>query len=232
MLIIQNAKNSYPIRGVPDNIPGVCYRSSSKGWMDSENWKELLSEQRIFKKPIGGKIRQLFFDNCPSHVGDDEVKSFLAQIRTNLNKLPANSTEKTQAADYFVIQKIKESWRRNWDKHRLEAVNRGLFNDLVTGDDSGRMENPGKSFYLRLAAQVIRDVNNQTESNGLNYTRKAIIRTVLSLNLTGKWEQSQLNQDLQVIIAKHRNHFNGEPLYPWDVETESDSDHDGEEKEL
>ena len=36
MLIFQNAKHSHPIRGVPDNVPGVCYRSSPKDWMDSE----------------------------------------------------------------------------------------------------------------------------------------------------------------------------------------------------
>ena len=34
MLIFKNQNRSYPIRGVADNVPGVCYRSSPRGWMD------------------------------------------------------------------------------------------------------------------------------------------------------------------------------------------------------
>jgi len=30
-MIFQNQNSSYPIRGVPDDIPGVCYRSGPKG---------------------------------------------------------------------------------------------------------------------------------------------------------------------------------------------------------
>lgn len=34
MMVFQNAKSSYPIRGVNDETPGICYRSGLKGWMD------------------------------------------------------------------------------------------------------------------------------------------------------------------------------------------------------
>lgn len=40
MLIFQNTARSYPIIGVPDTIPGVCYQSSSKGWMEILAWKK------------------------------------------------------------------------------------------------------------------------------------------------------------------------------------------------
>ena len=90
------------------------------------------------------------------------------------------------------------------------------------------MENPGKTFYLKLAADVIRDVNSQLDSNGLNYARKSMIRVGLSLKTNGRWEEGQLSNELQVIIAKHRGHFNGDPVHPWDVETESDTDDEGD----
>jgi hypothetical protein len=32
-MIFQNASGSYPIRGVPDNVPGVSYSASEKGFM-------------------------------------------------------------------------------------------------------------------------------------------------------------------------------------------------------
>lgn len=53
-----------------------------------------------------------------------------------------------------------------------------------------------------------------------------MIMTGMSLNLNKHWEQSQLTDDLQSIIARHRNHFEGEPMYVdcVDVETESDTE--------
>lgn len=40
MLIFWNERRSYPIRGVPDTVPGVTYRLSPKGWMDREVFVE------------------------------------------------------------------------------------------------------------------------------------------------------------------------------------------------
>jgi hypothetical protein len=34
MLIFTNGNNNYPIRGLEDTIPRICYRTGSKGWMD------------------------------------------------------------------------------------------------------------------------------------------------------------------------------------------------------
>jgi hypothetical protein len=34
MIIFTNENRSYPIRGLIDNVHGVSYRSSPKGWMD------------------------------------------------------------------------------------------------------------------------------------------------------------------------------------------------------
>jgi hypothetical protein len=32
-VIFHNASESYPIRGVPDDVPGVCYRTAKKGFI-------------------------------------------------------------------------------------------------------------------------------------------------------------------------------------------------------
>lgn len=34
-----NENSSYPIQGVQETFPGVSYRTSSKGWMDSDCWR-------------------------------------------------------------------------------------------------------------------------------------------------------------------------------------------------
>lgn len=42
---------------------------------------------------------------------------------------------------------------------------------------SGKLKNPGKGFFLKLAANSIREVNKQRDKNGVPYARKAMIRT-------------------------------------------------------
>lgn len=36
MIIFKNNNRSFPIRGVEENIPGVCYMTGPKGWMDKQ----------------------------------------------------------------------------------------------------------------------------------------------------------------------------------------------------
>lgn len=35
MIIFTNSNRTYPIRGIDDNIPGVCYLTSPKAWIDT-----------------------------------------------------------------------------------------------------------------------------------------------------------------------------------------------------
>lgn len=128
-----------------------------------------------------------------------------------------------QPADSFIIQKIKEAWRARWEKYKYESIKEGDWADGVGGKGSGKLKNPGKRFFLRLAADAVREVNGQRDKNGVQYARKAMMMCGMSLNLNGLWEESQLTEDLQAIVAKHRNHFDGEPVIVDDA-VESDSD--------
>ncbi|ETL91449.1 hypothetical protein L917_10001, partial [Phytophthora nicotianae] len=47
--VFMNSEGNYPIRGVPDSIPGVCYRSSSKGWRTQKLCREYLKERRVMR---------------------------------------------------------------------------------------------------------------------------------------------------------------------------------------
>lgn len=224
MIIFKNEKRSYPMRGVPDNIPGVCYRTSPKGWMDSATWLKWLSERRAIDSPLPGTSRTLFVDNCSSHILGDEIEHRLETIRTTLRKLPPNATHLVQPADSFVIQKIKDAWRKRWDEFKYECIQRGDWQDSENGNGSGKLKNPGKLFFLRLARDAVRDVNLERDKNGMSYARKAMIITGLAKNGNGVWEEGQLSGELQSIVAKHRNHFEGYPVSPEDVETESEDE--------
>ena len=77
---------------------------------------------------------------------------------------------------------------------------------------SGKIPNPGKSFFLKMAADCVRAVNSQRDHDGLNYARKALIKTGMALNLNGQWEERQLFPKLQNIIRTHRSYFEGKEV--------------------
>ena len=107
------------IRGVEDNVPGVFYLSSPKGWMDWKTWLEWLSEPRAIRKLQYDRRRILYVDNCSSHVESENDVEQLGKIKTELHKLPRKTTNHTQPADYFVIPKIKDAWWRRWDEYKF-----------------------------------------------------------------------------------------------------------------
>jgi hypothetical protein len=47
------------------------------------------------------------------------------------------------------------------------------------------------------------------DAYGLSFAQKAMIRCGLLLDVNGIWHEEQLTPDLQSIIAKYRDHFNG-----------------------
>ena len=107
-----------------------------------------------------------------------------------------------------------------WDDYKFQAIKDGKWKDggRVDGQSSGALENPGKTFFLKLAAEAVRRVNLQRDKNGVSFARKAMIRCGLSLDITGQWHVKQLSVELQQIIDTYRNHFDGEPVPPFGVE--------------
>ena len=228
LIVFKNDNSSYPIRGVADDVPGVAYRSQPKGWMDRRVFAEWLNESRIFKSLPNGRKRVLFVDNAGGHAETEEVRKALEKTNTELRLLPKNATELCQPADSFVIQKVKTAWRTMWDEKRMSMVSNEEWTNWKNG--SGKLPNPGKRFFLQLAAAAVRDVAQQRDSDGVLYTRKAMIRCGMALNLNGRWEVKQLFPHLQEIVKKYEENFNGVPVtdsLALDGEiTQSDSDNE------
>lgn len=156
------------------------------------------------------KIDQNDGHTLTGHEMTDSVKNALKESNTVLRYLPKNATELCQPADSFVIQKIKTAWRAKWDKRRMESVEKAEWTNWKSG--SGKLPNPGKPFFLKLAAEVIREVGVMRDSEGMLYTRKAMMRCGLSCNWNGRWEEDQLFPHLQVIVRKYRENFEGKSV--------------------
>jgi hypothetical protein len=216
MMIFTNKSRSYPIMQVPDNVPGVSYRSGPKGWNDKTVFPQWFSEPRAYQGDPYGRQKVMFLDNCGGHNDSNALIASLTATNTRINYFPPCATDKVQPADSFVISKIKDAWKRRWDLKKMEMIRKNKWSNGVRRDGawSGKLQNPGKRFFLQLAADSVRDVNMQRDANGLTFSRKAMIRCGLALNVTGQWHIQQLSPQLQAVIAAHPNHFDGEAVPP------------------
>lgn len=86
-------------------------------------------------------------------------------------------------------------------------------NEWVVWDScSGKLTNPGKTFYLNISASVIREVRNQKYKDGLSYIRKDMIVFGVALSINGKWEVCKFLRLLQKIVKKYPENFQDMPV--------------------
>ena len=167
MLIFTNSGNNYPIRGLEDNIPGVCYRTGPKGWMDQTLFAEFFADPWAFH----GRRKLVWIDNCTSHNITLRLTTVLEAKHSALKYLPPCSIHLCQLADTFIISKVKDAWTRRWEAKKTELIATGAWqnNPEADGQWSGKLTNPGKHFFLQLAVDSVQDVNQQLDCVNMTY---------------------------------------------------------------
>lgn len=173
---------SFPIRSLPETTPGVSYRSSPKGWMDSEVWLQWLTTRSATTS-----IQDKKSEDCLLTTVQVTLKTTKATIIFKQSVcFPEALIERhwlRSTCRLCFIQKIKECWKNHWDADKCNLVQNGKWKDGATSKDrGGKLLNPGKEFFLKLGAEGVREVNITTNNNGLSYTRKSMIMTGLLLN--------------------------------------------------
>lgn len=188
----------------------VIEHNAADGWMDRRIFLEWLKEPRTFSPAPDGIIQHLFCDNASGHYETSEVKAALQLLNTELRNFPAQTTDSTQPLDSFIIAEFKSIWRQAWDIERSIRVENKMFSAR-----SGKLNHPGRHWYMKLAKKCADAVNSMEDENGMRLTRKAMIRSGLSLDTDGTWRVAQLYGHLQEVIAKYPENFNGiEPVKP------------------
>lgn len=214
-MVFKNKDRSYPLRNCQDNVPGVSYRTSPKAFFDRELFAEYFKERRAHVRigPARGQ-RVLYLDNYSGHGETVELSSALLEAQARLVFFPPNATHLVQPADSFIIAKIKEYWTAKWNEKKMDLIRENGFQDKVRSDGSwsGMLAQPGRRFFLKLAADSVRAVNSQRDKNGLTYARKAMIQCGLSRDVGGIWKVAQLRKELQIICNKYPEQFNGKPV--------------------
>lgn len=118
MMIFTNADGSNEIRGVKDDVPGVCYRTEKKGWMTKRVFREYLQEKRAMNRDRLGREKVVFLDNCSGHIAEDDCKEELSALNAKPRYLPPNATDLCQPADSFIIAKIEDFGRASGTRRR------------------------------------------------------------------------------------------------------------------
>ena len=101
----------------------------------------------------------------------------MRKLNAVIKKLPANATDLCQPADSFIISKIKDVWKRDWERKKIDLIATDQFSNKKRSDGqwSGKLKNPGKRYFLELAQKAVEEVNSQRDENGMSYARKAPI---------------------------------------------------------
>ncbi len=216
MIIFTNSNRTYPIRGIDDNIPGVCYRTSPKAWIDTTLFPEYFLEPRAYQADLHHRTKLVWLDNCSGHNSTPRLEATLIEKHTVLKFLPPCCTDLCQPADTFVISKIKDAWTKRWEAKKTDMIRLEAWQDVPRADGtwSGKLKNPGKRFFLQLAADAIEDVNRQVDIDNMSFARKSMIRCGLALGIDGTWNVQQLFPHLQEIVAKYEQHFHSLEVPP------------------
>ncbi|KUF83962.1 hypothetical protein AM587_10004533 [Phytophthora nicotianae] len=152
-------------------------------------FREYLKERRAMRADPRGRKKTIYRDNCSGHLEADEC-SFELELYTRISRRLESQME----------------------REKLEFIRDNRWQNKIRKDGSwsGKLQNPGKKFFLQLADDAVKAVNLQKDKKGMSYTWKAMIRCGLSLGIDGTWSIDQLYPHLREIISKHRSHFDGE----------------------
>lgn len=141
-------------------VEDITYHQSSKGWMDKAIFSEWLRLAMIFK-PLPNFRKHIFYaENFSVHKLTPEVVDACFQRScTELQFTPECTTYFVQTADFFGISTIKDDWRNRWDVRPLYMIRNKMWVNRRSG--SGRLVNPDKRYFLKLASDAVHAVGRQ-----------------------------------------------------------------------
>ena len=107
---------------------------------------------------------------------DEAMKKYF-RLYINVETLLPNTTHYRHPDDSFVISKIKYEWIHIWDNYKFQSIKVGSYLVELRGNTvgSGAIRNLGKQLFLKMAAESVRPVNQQFNSNGMSYAQKAMM---------------------------------------------------------
>ena len=92
-----------------DEVVGIAYGLSAKGWVDSELFKGRLSDH-FLAHAVGARPLLLLLDGHSSHY-QPELISYVREFGIILFCLPPHTTHESQPLDVSVFKLLKQNWQ-------------------------------------------------------------------------------------------------------------------------
>ena len=67
LFLFQNPNSKYPILCAPDDVNGISYKSSPKGWMNSNLFADYFLNTRVINPFTERRTQKLWVDSCLSY---------------------------------------------------------------------------------------------------------------------------------------------------------------------
>ena len=112
MIIFKNKDRNYLICGLEENVLGICNWTQPKVWMDGRVFLEYIEEKRENPPDQYGRLKTIYVENCSGHNDTPTSTAALERLNIAIRELPPNATNLCQPADYFIISKVKDAWKR------------------------------------------------------------------------------------------------------------------------
>ena len=142
LVIFQKPKANYNSPSIPDNVDGITYRSSPKGWMTAQMFVNYLWDPNIIQHLDKNRIRTIWIDSCCIYRESMQIVDVLQLSRTELKIFQPNFTSTAQPLDLLLLRSFKPERRKRLGRRRNELVEASKFTS------TGRIRNPGKYFFL------------------------------------------------------------------------------------
>ena len=155
--------------------------------MDQTILPEYFLEPHAYQTNLHYCMKTIWLDNCSGHSMTSRLVVVLATKNIFFKFLPQCFTHLCQPADTFLISKIKDAWTRRWEAKKTELIQQNAWQNAPRADGqwSRKLTNPGKWFFLQLAADSVKDVNQEVDCDNISYARKAMLCCGLALGLDG-----------------------------------------------
>ena len=106
LVILQNPNRNYLISGILDNVDGITYRSSPKGWMTAQMFVNYFTDPNIIQPLENNRVLTIWIYSCRIHRESMQLVDALQLSHTELKRFQPNCTSTAQRLDQLLLRNL------------------------------------------------------------------------------------------------------------------------------
>ncbi|TYZ51192.1 hypothetical protein PybrP1_012005 [[Pythium] brassicae (nom. inval.)] len=125
-----------------------------RGWMDRQVFAQWLAEDRCVRRDAHGMTQVVYLDNAAGHNENGITRDILQKKSVQLCFLPPRAPISANRQMRTLNSDLKRVRNEEWEKEKLRRAMPQRFSNMpnAAGEWSGKLQQPGKRFFLKLVA--------------------------------------------------------------------------------